>query len=108
MSRFEKKEAAPLSKLIKMSLMQERLSSGFNLHLIEKAWDAASGAGPATIRKFYRDGTLYITLNSSVLRSRLSRRKEELIEEINAILREDEMFIEEDPNVQYVKELVLK
>lgn len=108
MSNLTRKNAAPLSELIKYTLVRERLSSGFNLHLIGNAWNAVSGAGASTVRTFYRDGTLYVTLNSSVLRSQLSRRKAELIAAMNGILEKDEIFVKEDPNVQYIKELVLK
>jgi hypothetical protein len=35
------------------------------------AWDQASGAAPYTIKRYFRDGKLFITLSSSVLCSQL-------------------------------------
>ena len=67
-----------------------------------------SGAGPFTLKRYFRSGTLYITLNSSVIRNQLSFQKEALIEKMNATLSGDPLFTSDNRTAGYVKELVLR
>lgn len=83
-------------------------ASTHNGRRIFAAWDEASGAGAYTIRRFFRDGVLYITMKSSVLATQLSMQKEALTEKINAILSDDPLFIREDSHTGFVKELRIK
>ena len=75
---------------------------------MDTAWDAASGAARYTVRRFYRDGKLYITVDSSVVRSQLSFQRDALLKKINALLAEDSLFTRDDARVGFVKELILK
>ena len=61
-----------------------------------------------TSKRFYKDGKLYITVNSSVARSQLQFQKEILVERINENLRQDELFTKDDKLVGYVKQLIIK
>ena len=106
--RINRKNAVSLAAAIQEYLRDSRLSSGLNTRRIFSAWDQASGAGPFTLKRFVRGGKLYITLNSSVVRSQLAPHKELLIDKMNAILAADECFSRDDPNVSWVQELVLK
>ena len=108
MTRVARKTALPLSELIHEYLRASKLTSGLNTQRIFAAWDAASGAGRYTIRRFFRDGKLYITVDSSVVRSQLSFQRDTLIEKINALLAQDELFTRDDARVGIVKELILK
>ena len=108
MSRVARKTAAPLSELIRTWLKSERLTAGLNTQRIYAAWDAASGAGRYTVRRYFRDGRLYITVDSSVVRSQLYFQRDTLVAKINARLAEDELFTRDDARVGLVKELVLK
>lgn len=108
MSRVARKTAVSLSEAIQEYLKAAKLSSGLNTQRIFAAWDAASGAGRYTVRRFFRDGKLYITVDSSVVRSQLSFQRDVLIEKINALLAQDELFIQDDARVGIVKELILK
>ena len=108
MNRLPRKNAVTIGDAIEEMLRATKLASGLNIQRIFSAWDEASGAGPFTIRKFFRDGKLYITTSSSVICSQLSFQKEELIEKMNAILAGDRLFIKDDPKTGYVKELILK
>jgi len=108
MSRLPRKQAQTMAEVLKDWLKSERLTVGLNTQRVFEAWDKASGAGPYTTRKFYRDGKLYITLGSSVIRSQLSFQKAALLEKINALLGEDPLFTDDEPLVGYVKELILK
>ena len=108
MSRVARKTAVSLSEAIQEYLKAAKLTSGLNTQRIFAAWDAASGAGRYTVRRFFRDGRLYITVDSSVVRSQLSFQRDTLIEKINALLAQDELFIRDDARVGIVKELILK
>lgn len=108
MSRIERKEAQTVGDALKEFLKAYHLTPGLNTQRIFAAWDDASGAASFTIKKFFRDGKLYITLNSSVVRSQLSFQKKELIAKINAILEKDHLFSKDEPKVGYVNELILK
>ena len=108
MSRVSRKSAVPLGELIQEYLKASRLGSGHNTQRIFAAWDAASGAGRYTVRRYFRDGKLYITVDSSVVRSQLSFQRDVLLEKINALLAQDELFTCDDPRSGCVKELILK
>ena len=108
MSRVARKTAVPLEQVIRDYLKAARMTGGLNTQRIYAAWDAASGAARYTVRRFYRDGKLYITLNSSVVRNHLSFQSAELVDRINLILSMDELFVKDDPRVSYVRELILK
>ena len=108
MSRISHKNAQPISELVRLYLSSRGLSKGMSSHLVFTAWDNASGAGPYTVGRFFRDGRLYITLSSSVVRSQLGFQKKELLDKINALLDADELFPGKTPGGKYVKELILK
>ena len=108
MSRLPRKNAVPIEELLKEFIRENKLSRGLNTQKVFAAWDSASGAGKYTVRKFYRDGKLYITVSSSVIRSQLLFQKAALLERINAILCEDSLFVRDDPSAGLIKELIIK
>ena len=108
MSRVSRKSAIPLGELIQEYLKSSRLAGGHNTQRIFAAWDAASGAARYTVRRFFRDGRLYITVDSSVVRSQLSFQRDSLLEKINALLAQDELFTRDGAPEGVVKELILK
>ena len=97
-----------MDALIREFLRQNRLSARLNARRIFAAWDAASGAGRYTVRRYFRDGKLYITVDSSVVRSQLSFQRQALVEKMNALLAGDEMFTRDDARTGFVQELILK
>ena len=107
-ARLERKTALGMEELVQQYIKTMKISSGLNTHRIFAAWNQASGAEACTIKRYYRGGKLYITLNSSVVRSQLSFQKEALIEKINDLLRQDTLLTRADPNVSWVTELILK
>lgn len=107
-NRVSRKTAVSLGDTILQALKEMRVSSTHNTHRIFKAWENASGAGPYTLKRYFRDGKLYITVSSSVIRNQLYFQKASLIEKMNAILEADDLFIRDDRNVGLVKELILK
>lgn len=106
--RIARKNAQPLSSAIREFIRDARLGTGLNTHLVFKAWDNVSGAGSYTLNRFLRNGTLYITTKSSVVRSRLEAQKPVLLEMLNDRLAQDEFFDPEDRNVSWVKDIVLR
>lgn len=106
--RLERKPVMEMSEVIEMYIKSMKLTSGLNTQRIYKAWDEASGAAQYTVRRYFRDGKLYITLNSSVVRNQLGFQNNLLVEKINSILEKDELFTEDDTKVSYVQTLILK
>lgn len=107
-NRISRKSAIPLAEVFKMMIREGRASATHNSHRIYAAWDDASGAAKYTIKRFFRDGKLYITLSSSVICMQLSMQKDALLEKINAILSEDDLFISDAEAGNAVKELILR
>lgn len=106
--RINRKNAIPLGTAIQEYLESSRLSTGMNTRRIFAAWDAVSGAGPFTIKRYYRSGKLYITLQSSVVCSQLYPRRGELTDKINEFLSRDEFFCPDNKTVSWVEEIILK
>ena len=108
MSRIARKDALPLAQVFKEMMKESHLSASHNTQRIFDAWNNASGAAEFTIKRFFRDGKLYITLSSSVIRSQLYMQRDALVGKMNALLAEDPLFISDDPRLCNVKELILK
>lgn len=105
---IHRKEAVGMDKIVREYIKSMKLAAGLNTQRVFAAWDACSGAGPYTLRRFYRGGKLYITLNSSVLRSQLFLQKDLLVEKMNAFLAQDNLFTEDNKTVGFIEELILK
>ena len=103
-----RKEALTMEEVIAEYIKSAKIASGLNTQRIFTAWDACSGTGPFTLKRYFRAGTLYITLNSSVIRNQLSFQKAELVEKMNATLSGDPLFTSDNRTAGFVKELVLK
>ncbi|MBQ7272685.1 MAG: DUF721 domain-containing protein [Bacteroidales bacterium] len=106
--RIHRKEAVSMDELVKQYIRSMKLAAGLNTQRIFAAWDACSGAGEFTLRRFFRDGKLYITLSSSVVRNQLHFQKEDLVEKMNRFLSNDSLFTEDNRTVGYIRELILK
>ena len=103
-----RKEALTMEEVIEEYIKSAKIASGLNTQRIFAAWDECSGAGLFTLKRYFRGGTLYITLNSSVIRNQLSFQKAELIEKMNATLAGDRLFTADNRTVGQIQELVLK
>ena len=106
--RIHRKEAVTMDEVVKQYIRSMKIAAGLNTQRIFAAWDACSGAGEFTLKRFFRDGKLYITLGSSVIRSQLYFQKDILIEKMNRFLSQDSLFTEDNHAVGYIKELILK
>lgn len=108
MSGISKKEPVSVGSVIGAYIRSMSLAPKLNTQRIFAAWDDCSGAGPFTLKKYFREGKLYITLNSSVIRSQLYYQKDLILEKINAALSDDPLFTKDNRNVGFVKEIILK
>ena len=106
--RIHRKEAVGMDQLVQQYIKSMKLAAGLNTQRIFAAWDACSGAGPFTLRRYFRGGKLYITLASSVVRNQLYFQKADLIEKMNAYLSKDELFTADNRTVSFIQELILK
>lgn len=106
--RLPRKKALGMDEVVDMYIREMKLSAGLNTQRIFAAWDDVSGAASCTIGKFFRDGRLYITLNSSVVRNQLYFQRAILVGKMNSFLANDTLFVKDDPKVGYIKELILK
>lgn len=97
-----------MDKIVEQFIRSMKIAAGLNTQRIFEAWDVCSGAAPYTLKRFFRDGKLYITLCSSVYRSQLWMQRDLIVAKMNAFLREDSLFVKDYPKVGYVKELILK
>jgi len=97
-----------MDKIVEAYIKSMKIAAGLNTQRVFAAWDACSGAGPYTLRRFYRGGKLYITLSSSVMRSQLFLQRDVLIEKMNAFLTQDVLFTTDNKTVGFIQELILK
>lgn len=84
-----KRENTQLIKaIIEEFIKEERLEEGLNRTRLFKAWDLVVGevGAKATTNKYFKDGTLYCTVNSSMLRTQMYYRKEDIIAHMNKML----------------------
>jgi hypothetical protein len=105
---IRRKEALTMEQVVDEFIKSAKLAAGLNTQRVFAAWDECSGAGPFTLQRYFRSGTLYITLKSSVIRNQLSFQKEALIERMNAWLSGDRLFTSDNRTAGYIKNLVLK
>ena len=106
--RIHRKEAVGMDQSVSADIKSMTLAAGLNTQRIFAAWDAWSGAASCTLRRFFRGGKLYITLNSSVVRNQLYFQREVLVEKMNAFLSKDSLFTPDNHSVGFIQELILK
>ena len=103
-----RKDAQGMSELVKQFIQEMKLTSGFNCQRVFEAWDAVSGASRYTVGRYFRDGMLYITISSSVVRNQLYFQKDLLVRRINDVLKNDEMYVHDGKEGDVVKNLILR
>ena len=85
------REEQPVAEVLRNFIEINKLQSGMNQIDIKKAWEEMMGnrVNAYTKEVVLRGSTLYVTLNSSVLRSELSLGKQKIIALLNESLRSD-------------------
>lgn len=88
-----------ISAILKEFIKEEQLEDGLNRVRLFNVWNLIVGevGARATTNKFFRDGILYCTINSSIVRTQLYYRKEDIVAQMNKMLNGD-----------IVKKLILK
>lgn len=79
-----------IKEVLQEFIKEERLEDGLQRVRIFSTWDLVVGdAGArATTSKFFRDGILYCTINSSIVRTQLYYRKEDIALQMNKMLND--------------------
>lgn len=77
-----------ISAIIKEYIKEAHLEEGLQRVRIFQTWDIVVGeAGvKATSNKFFKDGILYCTISSSIVRTQLYYRREDIAAQINKML----------------------
>lgn len=105
---IHRKEAVTMEEVVSAYIKQMKIAAGLNTQRIYEAWDACSGAGPYTLKRFFRGGKLFITLSSSVIRNQLLFQKDAIVEKMNQHLSQDPLFTQDNNTVGYIQTLILK
>ena len=107
-NRIGRKQAQGMTELVMEYIREMKLTTGFNTHRIFEAWDQVSGASRYTISRFYRDGMLYCTISSSVVRNQLYFQRDVLVQKLNEYLDKEDLVIRDHVKGPIVKELILR
>ena len=77
-----------ISAIIEEFIKEERLEEGLNRTRLFRAWDIVVGenGARATSNKFFREGVLYCTINSSIMRTQMYYNRENIITQLNKML----------------------
>ena len=88
-----------ISVIIKEYIKEAQLEDGLLRVKIFKVWDLIVGetGSRATTNKFFKDGILYCTVNSSMIRTQLYYRSEDIVAQMNKML-----------SGNYVSKIILK
>lgn len=106
--RIKRRESVGMPELIKMYIRDMKLTTELNRQRIYAAWSKVSGAAPYTLKRYVKNGVLYCTVSSSLVRNRLFFQRDFLVELINEELGKDELFTAEDKVESFIKSIVLK
>ena len=106
--KMERKTIMESSDMMLAYIKYLKAAPALNTHRIFEAWHKVSGAGPYTLKLFFRDGTLYVTLSSSVVRNSIQPFINSIMAKMNESLQEDPLFIKDEPKVGFVKLIKLK
>ena len=105
---IRRKEAVGMEALIADYIKEMKLEAGLNRQRVFEAWDTVSGAAAYTVDRFYKDGVLYCTIGSSVVRNQLYFQRNILMERMNMYLESDGGFISDMKGERPVRNLILK
>ena len=107
-NRIGRKDAQGMHELIAQYIREMKLATGFNRQRVFEAWDEVSGASRYTIDRFFRDGMLYCTISSSVVRNQLYFQRDVLVQKMNEYLEKDDMLVRDSKSGPVIKNLILR
>lgn len=108
MNRIERKNAVSVKDAVLWFFRESGLSAGYNTYCVGRAWDAVSGAAGYTSGKYFKDGVLHVTVNSSVAGMHLRMQEASLVAKINDFLLKEELFDKDNPRAGLVKSIRIK
>lgn len=89
-AKMRRTTAEPLGDVLRLFVLQNRLGYGlFNQELF-RLWDEVSGAGRYSSNKYYREGTLHVTIRSSLVRSQLLFQLDLIMIKLNQMLEQSD------------------
>lgn len=96
---MQRESTKTLRDAINVYLRETNLGEGIIRLRIFKAWDSVTGEAVAavTYNKFFKDGVLHCKIGSSLIRSNLQLRLQEIADSMNQLLGKE-----------YVKRIVLR
>nr|WP_321452034.1 DUF721 domain-containing protein [uncultured Carboxylicivirga sp.] len=88
---MKRKAVQPISDILKEYLKEQKLNQGLMQNRAVQYWERVLGpsVGRATRRIYMYQGTLYVELNSSVLRNELLMYKDRIIINLNQAIGEE-------------------
>ncbi|MGM9742670.1 MAG: DUF721 domain-containing protein [Candidatus Cryptobacteroides sp.] len=107
-SYLQKRDPEVLSDLIPAFIRTMGLAPTVRTQLILEAWDNVSGAAPYTLSKYVKNGVLFCSISSSVVRNQLFFRKDAIVEEINRIVLNNPLMTGAKPGTKVLKSLILR
>lgn len=107
-NRIGRKEAQGMAELVTQFIREMKLTSGFNRQRVFEAWDVVSGASRYTVDRFFRDGNLYCSISSSVVRNQLYFQRDVLVWKMNEFLDKDSMMVRDSDDGPVIRNLILK
>lgn len=106
--KMERKSIMESSDMMLAYIKYLKAAPALNTRRIFETWRKESGVGAYTLKLFFKDGTLYVTLSSSVVRNSIKPFINSIMAKINQSLQEDPLFIKDEPKVGYVKNIIIK
>ena len=107
-NRIPRKDAVGMSELVSQYIKEMKLTSGLDRQRVFAAWNEVSGASRYTVGLYFRNGMLYCTISSSMVRSQLYFQRDLILKKINEFLKNDELFSGYGLDHDHVKGLILK
>ncbi len=106
--RISRREPLPMESLAKSLVHSLRIEEQIDREAIFDAWKEVSGAREYTISCEWFNSTLAVGLSSSIVRSRLTPRRDELLLKINEALFRNPLFSAKGADPCPVKHLILR
>ena len=107
-NRIGRKDAQGMQELVSQYIREMKLASGYNRQRVFEAWSHVSGASRYTADMSFRNGMLYCTISSSVVRNQLYFQRDVLVRKMNEYLDKDTMLVRDSRNNPMITNLILK
>lgn len=123
-TRLSRKSPESMDELVLQFIRTLKHNNQMNRQRIFAIWNEISGASNYTLDKYMKDRVLYCAISSSMVRSQLYLKREELLRKMNDALRKDRYFVSDlindnnaslnnssminDDTEDYIKSIILK